>query len=175
MLITVRDAVPADAMAMAGLINDIIRIGGTTAHRSPFDPASILSHFIAPPLSISCKLAVSDSRLLGFQALEWADPDWPGEDKIPADWAIIATYVDRSSQGMGIGRHLFGETLRAAGANGVTCIDATIRRENAAGLRYYSRLGFEDYRERPETVSKQFSMDGAPSTLGRERLDQDQT
>lgn len=37
-------------------------------------------------------------------------------------------------------------------------IDATIRRENAGGLAYYAALGFEDYRDGPETLSKRLAL-----------------
>ena len=57
---------------------------------------------------------MEETRLLGFQALEWCDPDWPGDDALPADWAVIATYVDPQARQRGVGRALFAETARAA-------------------------------------------------------------
>ncbi|MDO1584326.1 GNAT family N-acetyltransferase [Rhizobium oryzicola] len=157
MTFIIRPARAEDAPAMAYLINEIIQHGGTTAHKSLFDTDRIMSDFIRPHAAISCFVAVADERVVGFQALEWADPNWPGEDKkIPADWGIIATYVHRSCQGTGVGRTLFKHTEVAAKSAGVTSIDATIRKENAGGLRYYSSLGFQNYREGSETISKQF-------------------
>lgn len=68
-----RAARPDDAEAMARLINEII--GGTTALRQAFDAQGIFSVFIAPNLAISCFVAIDGPQLLGFQALEWCDPD----------------------------------------------------------------------------------------------------
>ncbi|WP_454811486.1 N-acetyltransferase family protein [Labrys neptuniae] len=144
---------------MAQLINEIIAIGGTTAHRRPFDEHRILDEFIAAKRGICCFVAVDDAQILGFQALEWCDPDWPGEDRLPADWAVIGTYVVPEAHGRGIGRALFRETAGAAKAAGVRFIDATIRKENAGGQAFYGSIGFVDYRGGAESVSKRFAPD----------------
>jgi GNAT superfamily N-acetyltransferase len=141
---------------MAALINAIIERGGTTAFRTPFDAAKIRATFIAPPLGIACTVAADGPALLGFQALEWCDPDWPGEDRLPADWAVVATYVAPGRQGRGVGRALFAVTREAARRAEVRAIDATIRRENAGGLAYYGAMGFVPYREASDAVSKRF-------------------
>ena len=155
--IILRPATEADARGLCDLLNPIIAAGGTTAHRRVFDAERMIHHYIAPPLSISCTLAESKGRILGFQALEWSDPDWPGEDRLPADWAIIATFVRLGLTGAGIGSRLFGITRAAARAAGVAAIDATIRRENAGGRAYYSRMGFEDWRADAERISKRLT------------------
>lgn len=149
-----RPARPADAEAMCAVLNPIVAAGGTTAHRIPFTPERMVRHHVAPPLGLACTLAVEDGRVLGFQALERADPDWDGPDPLPEGWAVIATFVAVERQGRGVGRMLFGETLRAARAARVKAIDATIRRHNAGGLRFYDRLGFQTWRETEESVSK---------------------
>lgn len=153
----VRIASPRDAGPMAQLINEIIAIGGTTAHRRPFDEHRILDEFIAAKRGICCFVAVDDAQILGFQALEWCDPDWPGEDRLPADWAVIGTYVAPGAHGRGIGRALFLETAKAAKAAGVRFIDATIRKENEGGRAFYAGIGFVDYRTGDESVSKRFA------------------
>jgi len=152
----VRTALLSDADQMAALINRIISIGGTTAYRAPFDSGKIISEFIAPELAICCHVAVEDEHVYGFQALLWADPSWPGEDRLPDDWGLIATYVDPKAHGKGIGRALFNRTAEAARDAGVSAIDATIRKENTGGLSYYARMGFVDYRSGGETVSKSY-------------------
>lgn len=154
MSLEIRPATPQDAGAMAKLINEIIAIGGTTAHAEPFDEAGIIDTFIAPRLAMSCFVAVNGSEIVGFQSLEWADPEWPGADPLPADWAVIATYVDPHAHKMGIGRSLFAETAKAAGA---LSVDATIRKENKGGQAYYQAMGFRDYREATATISKRYS------------------
>lgn len=163
MILEVRPATAEDASAMMALLNEIIAAGGTTAHRKPFDEQAIIAQFIASRLFLCCLVAVSEGKIAGFQALEWADPDWPGDDALPADWAIIATYVNRAAHGRGVGRALFARTSRAAAAAGVRFIDATIRLENSGGRRFYERLGFVDYRHGVETISKRFSPIRAPA------------
>ena len=143
---------------MCRLLNAIIAEGGSTAHRTPFDEAEMRRHYIAPPLGISCTVALDGAEVVGFQALERADPDWPGEDKLPEGWAVIASFVARGRQGQGIGGRLFAATLAAARAAGIRHIDATIRRENTGGRAFYGRLGFTDYREGAETVSKRYDL-----------------
>jgi GNAT superfamily N-acetyltransferase len=142
---TLRPATEADALAMADLLNRIIEAGGTTAHQSRFDAERMLSHYIAPPLAISCFVAVLKDEVIGFQALERASPDWQGESKLPDDWAVIATFVGEGHRGLGIGRGLFALTLDAARAADVVAIDATIRADNPLGLAYYAQIGFADH------------------------------
>ena len=157
MPLQVRAAGPGDAPAMATLINAIIAIGGTTAHRTPFDAEGIVAKFIAPPLLISCFVACDGAEILGFQSLDWSDPDWPGEDAMPADWGIIGSFVDPAAQGRGVGRALFAATREAARRAGVSTIDATIRRENTGGLAFYDGLGFTDYRSDELSISKRLT------------------
>lgn len=157
MSMNIRIALPEDAGSMARLINEIIAIGGTTAHRLPFDEHRIRAEFIAVLRGICCFVAVENRQILGFQALEWCDPDWPGEDRLPADWAVIATYVAPAAHGRGIGRALFRETAGAAKAAGVRFIDATIRKENGGGQAFYAGIGFVDYRIGAESISKRFA------------------
>jgi GNAT superfamily N-acetyltransferase len=157
MSLIVRSAHPSDASAMCEVINPIIAEGGTTAHRQPFDEKRMIEHYIAPPYGIDCSVALDD-QIVGFQALEWCDPNWPGQDRLPADWAVFATFVALDRHGQGIGRRLFEATLAAARAAGVRTIDATIRRENVAGRTFYSRLGLVDYREGDATIGKRMDL-----------------
>ncbi len=156
MSLHVRTAQQEHAGAMADLLNAIITTGGTTAYRDLFDVPDIISTFVAPKLAISCFVALDETGLVGFQALEWCRPDWPGEDPLPADWAVIATYVASQARGKGAGRALFAETLTSAQEAGVRFIDATIRQENTGGQAFYQGIGFADYRNSEETVSKRF-------------------
>ena len=149
-----RQATPADAEALCEVINPIIAAGGTTAHRRPFDAERMRRHYIAPPRHISCTLAEEDGTVLGFQALEWADPDWEGEGPLPEGWAIIATFVRPGLIQGGIGTRLFAVTRAIAREAGVVAIDATIRRENTGGLAFYGRMGFEDWSCDDERISK---------------------
>ena len=141
----VRPALAGDAGAMATLLNAIIARGGTTAHETPFDATGIVAHYVAPPLGICCTLAQARGRILGFQALEWCDPHWNGPDPLPADWAVVASFVAPDAQGRGIARALWAVTRATASGAGVVAVDATIRADNAGGLGFYAALGFRDY------------------------------
>lgn len=157
MSLHIRTAWQQDASAMARILNDVISLGGRTAHRQAFDERRIVNNFISPKLGISCFVAISASQLLGFQALEWCDRNWPGEDPFPADWAVIATYVEQRAHKRGVGRELFAETAKAAKEAGVCFIDATIRKENTVGQAFYQGTGFTDYRIGTETISKRIA------------------
>ena len=141
----VRTATPQDAPKMVALLNDIIALGGSTAHQTPFNTARMVDHYITPALGVSCILLEEDGELLGFQSLVMCDPNWQGEDALPTDWAIIATFVSDQARGKGVGRALFDATLTAAKARKIPTIDATIRADNELGLAYYNALGFKDY------------------------------
>ncbi len=136
---------PEDADAMSALINPIIAEGSTTAHRNGFDAARMLHHYIAPPHHISCVTAWEGDTLLGFQSLVWSDPDYNGHGKLPGDWAVIGSFVQPHGQGKGVGRAMFAVTREIARQVGVVAIDATIRADNVPGLRYYSKMGFQDF------------------------------
>jgi len=138
----IRPATNADADSMTTLLNEIIALGGSTAHERPFDTDRMQSHYIAGSKLISCQVAEDAGQVIGFQWLGWAtEADGP----IPNGWGIIASFVATSAAGKGVGQHLFSATKAAALSAGTKVIDATIRADNVAGLRYYSGLGFQDY------------------------------
>jgi L-amino acid N-acyltransferase YncA len=141
MNLTTRRATPANAEEMAALINEIIRIGGTTAYEVPFDREALDHEFISSPAVIACTLAESEGVLLGFQVLLSALEDEP----MPSGWGAIGTYARVGHTGSGVGRALFEETQKAARTAGIHTIDATIRADNVGGLTFYDRLGFVDY------------------------------
>lgn len=156
MSLELRQATPEDAPALTALMNEIIAAGGTTAFKSPFDTDRMTREFIAPPTAISCFAAYENARLLGFQVLFWRG-DYPGAYALPEDWALIGSYVSAAARGKGVGAALFERTRAAAKAAGVRYIDATIRKENAGGQIFYTRLGFEDYADAAETISKRLA------------------
>jgi L-amino acid N-acyltransferase YncA len=129
----VRNASPADAAAMAALLNRIIAIGGTTAHQSPKSPAIIQDHYIDGADCITAVLAENDGQIIGWQAVGW----WMGD-------AHIGTFVDPELQAKGTGAALFDATLELARQAGLKEIHASIRADNRPGLAYYARIGFKD-------------------------------
>lgn len=137
-----RPATPADAAAMADLINEIIRIGGTTAHEIALSVETITAYYITGPSVICSHVAETDGQLIGFQAVD-------RNANLPTGWGDIGTFVAPGIQRGGIGQALFAATVAAARDQGITTINATIRADNAPGLGYYTRRGFVDYGQDP--------------------------
>ena len=161
----IRNGRADDAIAMVGILNDIISLGGSTAHQRLFDVPRMREHYLTPPTLISCQIAEDAGTVVGFQSLSWPDPAY---DAMPTGWVVIATLVASHAAGKGVGQGLFEATQRAAHDAGVLAIDATIRADNVIGLRYYSGLNFVDYRRRndiplrdgtkADRVSKRFDL-----------------
>ena len=136
---TIRPAIAEDADALSALLNAIIEIGGTTAIENPLTPAEFRSWFITNPDSLSCAVAVDrGGGLAGFQALQL-------NRDLPQDWADIATFARVAPKLTGVGTALFEQTRSIADGLGVRFINATIRADNAQGLGYYAKMGFETY------------------------------
>lgn len=129
----IREATAADAGAMAGLLNRIIAIGGTTAHETPMAAEMIRLGYIEGRDCLSCVVAEAAGRVVGWQAVGW-----------DCDEAHIGTFVDPDLQANGTGGALFALTRTLCLAKGVTDIFASIRADNVPGLAYYTRLGFAD-------------------------------
>ena len=142
MPVITRPAVPSDAPQMTDLLNEIIAIGGTTAHEVPLTEIEMLHHYITPDHHISTIVAELDGAVVGFQMLVWPNPD---DGPMPDHWGFIGSFVKVGITGQGIGRALFSATCATARAAGCLHIDATIRADNASGLRFYSAMGFTDY------------------------------
>ena len=151
--VAVRAAAPQDVADLCGLLNTIIRIGGTTAYEAPLTEAQFAEHFVTGPDLLSCFVAEDRDAglLLGFQAIG-------RHSGLPESWADIATFARVEPKVRGVGTGLFAATSVRARDLGLAAINATIRADNASGLAYYARMGFEDY-----AVAKGVPlMDGTP-------------
>ena len=149
--LSVRPAVDADIEGMRTLLNEIIRVGGTTAITSELSPDEMREWFISGEAVVSCLAAVdSDEAIIGFQSLN-------KYGSLPAGWVDIATFASRSRHKSGVGSALFARTREAASQLGFSTINATIRVVNEGGLAYYSRMGFETH----------LVEDGDPQAQGR--------
>lgn len=139
MKITVRIAADADARDMARLLNDIIKIGGTTAITKAVTAQDIKEWMNADPAGTVWHVAVDDKEnILGFQ---WIEP----HPSLPAEACDIATFVQHGQTGLGVGSALFDKTRHACKALGYEWINANIREDNEGGLIYYQSRSFEDY------------------------------
>ena len=135
----IRSAHADNIEGMRTLLNEIIRVGGTTAITNELSADEMREWFISGENVVLCFVAVdSDGAIVGFQSLS-------KYDTLPADWVDIATFASRSRHKSGVGRALFAHTREAASRLGFAAINATIRVENVGGLAYYSRMGFETY------------------------------
>ncbi|MGF6154939.1 L-amino acid N-acyltransferase YncA [Ensifer sp. KUDG1] len=138
--IRVRPARPDDAPALCAFLNEIIAIGGTTAHQTPFTPESFVAHYLAGPGFVSCFVAEDEvGEPCAFQALD----QWDG---IPEDWADIGTFSRPGNKVPGAGTALFKATCDHARSIGLSALNATIRADNTGGLTYYGKMGFVDYK-----------------------------
>ncbi len=138
--LAIRPAVAADAEAMGVLLNEIIRIGGTTAITTELSAEEMREWFISGANVVSCFVAIdAGGEILGFQSLSrYGD--------LQEGWGDIATFASRSRQKSGVGGALFAHTRAAAAQYGFTTINASIRVDNTGGLAYYGKMGFVTYR-----------------------------
>ncbi len=139
----IRTATPADAPAMADLLNRIIAIGGTTAHQHPKPAARVLVDYIDGPGTLTCMVAEFDGRVVGFQSVG-------RNPQLSAQTGDIGTFVEPGLQAKGTGAQLFAATRAAARAAGLRELNATIRADNVPGLAFYSRIGFVDHAHDPD-------------------------
>lgn len=135
----IRKAAPADAPVMAELLNEIISIGGTTAHQLAHSAEDIRRHYLEGPDFLSAVVAEADSAILGWQAVSW----YEGE-------AHIGTFVRQGGQARGVGAAMFALTCRLCRERGLAKIMASIRADNVPGLAYYARIGFADVAQNPD-------------------------
>ena len=149
--LAIRPAEDKDIEGMRTLLNEIIRVGGTTAITNELSPEEMREWFISGDNVVSCFVAVdSVGAVVGFQSLSTYDT-------LPAGWVDIATFACRSRHKSGVGTALFARTRDAATRLGFSAINATIRVVNEGGLAYYGRMGFETY----------LVEDGDPQAQGR--------
>jgi L-amino acid N-acyltransferase YncA len=149
--LTIHPAVDADVEGMRTLLNEIIRVGGTTAITNELSPDEMREWFISGKAVVSCFVAVDpDGSIVGFQSLSTYGT-------LPAGWVDIATFASRLRHKSGVGSALFARTREAAAKLGFASINASIRVVNEGGLAYYSRMGFETY----------LVEDGDPQAQGR--------
>ncbi len=106
--LAIRAASADDIEGMRTLLNEIIRVGGTTAITNELSPDEMREWFISGEKVVSCFVAVdSDGTVVGFQSLSTYGT-------LPAGWVDIATFASRSRHKSGVGSALFARTREAA-------------------------------------------------------------
>lgn len=137
--IVIREATPADAGAIAGILNPIIVSGLYTALDTPFsveDERAFIERF--PPRGIF-HVALLDGEVAGFQNVEPFATYTSAFDHV----GVIGTYVSLDCRRRGIGGRLFAATFAAARRQGFEKLFAFVRSDNPAALEVYRRHGFE--------------------------------
>lgn len=144
--IPIRLAKIEDTIQMAAILNEIISIGGTTALENSVSAADMESWYLSAALF--CHIALDDTgQLAGFQTVEHSDAYSPGIGE-------ISTFARRTPVLRGVGTALFHATIQSARNAGLTEINAKIRADNAPGLAYYSKMGFQDHSVIPSVPLK---------------------
>jgi L-amino acid N-acyltransferase YncA len=146
MQITIRPFIASDIPQMTDILNEIIEIGGTTAYLAKISEGDMTSWVARGVERTSWMTAQDDAgQVVGFQ---WAEP----HPLLPPEAASIASFVRVGVVGAGIGSKLFAQTSKRMRAFGFEWINASIRSDNASGLTYYARMGFEDWKIDPDAT-----------------------
>jgi L-amino acid N-acyltransferase YncA len=132
----VRRPISLDAPDMARLLNEIIKIGGTTALTRPVTGDDLNEWMMSNADQSAWHVALDEvEKVVGFQ---WIGP----HPNLPPEACDVATFVQVGRTGLGIGSALFEATAAAAKQLGYVWINATIRADNTGGLTYYQSRGF---------------------------------
>jgi len=164
--IEIRDARREDAAALTELLNAIIARGGTTALEDPYTAERFADAYIDGPDVHCCFVAVDPAtgRLEGYQSVG-------RNTELTPDIGDVGTFARLGGTQRGVGSALFAATRVRAAALGLAAINATIRADNAGGLAFYAKQGFEDHSVTPavplksgalvDRVNKRFVLRGA--------------
>jgi L-amino acid N-acyltransferase YncA len=140
-MIRIRPVRVEDAEGVAKVLNPLILSGENTALDRVVtveEERAFISGFPVRGVFHVAERA-EDEVIVGFQNVE---PFATYTDAF-AHVGIIGTYVDPSGQRQGIGRLLFEATRLAAKEKRYEKFSAFVRSDNAAGLAFYKRIGFE--------------------------------
>ena len=142
---SVRLAGSNDVIEMSSVLNDIIIEGRSTLQNRIFTPLEFEKYYLKNQFAICSHVAVQGESIIGFQFLEWSDPNWSGIDKLPSNWGLIATYINKASRRLGAGKKLFGATKAYANKTKMCTINATMSSFNNGAIKFYDSLGFYKY------------------------------
>lgn len=146
MQVTIRAYDQKDLLQMTEILNEIIEIGGTTAYLSPLKESDLESWTKRKVAHARWNVAQDETgQIVGFQ---WAE----SHPNLPPEAASIATFVRVGVVGTGIGLKLFEATSTQMRALGFEWINASIRSDNDSGLRYYTKMGFIDWKVDPDAA-----------------------
>ena len=144
MIFSVRKAEYGDIKEMSNILNGIIN-EGLTLQNSTTSPVDFKRNYFTNPFTLCNHVATQGTKIIGFQFLEWSDPNWSGIDKLPSNWGLIATYISKTARRLGAGKKLFGATKSYASKIKMCSINATISSFNKGAITFYDSLGFYEY------------------------------
>ncbi len=150
----IRQAGLDDAEGISEVLQEIAAAGKRSR---PSDLSFATANYLTHPDQLRCTVAVRGGCVLGFQSIKIAVEGNPYG--APVGWGVIGTHIRPSAARQGVGRALFRATLEVAKARELAAIDATVSRNNAEGLAYYSAMGFVDYRSHHGAVCKSYTVD----------------
>ncbi len=138
----IRKARLDDVLQLAYILNQVIRIGGTTAYQEPRSPDYFNRFFDKGP-KVFLHVAEAD-QLVGMQWVTPLDAS-QAHDASQARIGSIATFARPGITQRGIGSALFKVTRDASQTAGFQTLSAIIRADNTGGLAYYEKMGFRDH------------------------------
>ncbi len=137
----IRDVRLTDAEEVVDLFNPIIEAGYYTTFVSPFTVSEERAFIQSFPArgSFLGAFHTQSGELRGFQVVTALASYTSALDHV----AEIGTYVALEHQRQGIAGHLYSATFERAKAESFEKLLAWVRADNEAGLRSYTRYGFE--------------------------------
>jgi phosphinothricin acetyltransferase len=145
--VTIRQAAPKDAVAIAAIWNREISEGVSTFNSVEKSDAEITS--MIADRGAATLVAEAEGTLIGFATYG------PFRGGIGYAHSMEHTiYLDPAARGRGAGRALMRAIEKVARTNGVHVLVAGIGGENAAGIAFHSALGFEEVGRMPEVGRK---------------------
>jgi L-amino acid N-acyltransferase len=146
---TIRTATPADALAVASLLNALL---ATTTIEWTETPKTVDSVLIWLREHERVLVAEEDSQVVGVAAFGWFRDavSRPGY-RFTVENTI---HVRQDHWGRGVGRSLMHALLDEARSSGKHAMIAAIDGENEASIRFHERLGFVEVARMPEVGTK---------------------
>lgn len=140
MSLTIRKAVPADALPCATVLNEVIAEGTCTLFDKPFSEADERAFITALGDRRALFVAELDGAIAGLQSVDlfanYADS--------VRHVATIGTWLKRDARGRGIGTRLAAESFAFARAHDYSKVMISVLAMNVRALSFYRRLGFTD-------------------------------
>jgi L-amino acid N-acyltransferase YncA len=140
MQLSIRNAEPRDAEAVAGILNAVIEEGDYSVFDTPFSVEEERRYIESFPARGVFLVAVRqpDQQLVGFQNLEPFAAYTHAFDHV----GVMGTYVAAAHRRQGVAAALFAAMFEVARRKGFEKIFTFVRADNPAALATYRKHGF---------------------------------